>query len=109
LTSFLHYAWTPRSHSAPKSLYFSNLHEVFYARFTAIRLVDNNRTWTAIHSLAMLAYEGGFVDGVLIPQDKQIADTSELFTAISSEMPENPTIILSAIGLLLYLIRNRKR
>jgi hypothetical protein len=77
--------------------------------FTAIRLVDNNRTWTAIHSLALLAQEGGFTDGVLIPQDQQIATTSELFTTISSEMPENPTVILSAIGLLLYLIRQRRR
>ena len=77
--------------------------------FAAIRLVDNNRTWTAIHSLVMLGYEGGFIDGVLIPQDQQITATGELFSEISSEMPENPTIILSAIGMLLYLLRNRQR
>ena len=76
--------------------------------FTAIRLVDNNHSWTAIHSLAMLAREGGFIDGVLIPHDQQVTTTGELFAAISSEMPENPTIILSAIGLLLYLLRQRK-
>jgi hypothetical protein len=77
--------------------------------FTAIRLVDNNRTWTAIHSLVMLGYDGGFTDGILIPQDQQVASTSELFTTISSEVPENPTIVLSAIGLLLYLLRKRKQ
>ena len=80
-----------------------------YIAFTAIRLVDNNRTWTAIHSLVMLGCDGGFVDGVLIPQEQQVATTGELFTTISSEMPENPSIVLSAIGLLLYLLRNRKR
>ena len=77
--------------------------------FTAIRLVDNNRTWTAIHALVMLGYDGGFTDGVLIPQDQQVASTSELFTAISSEVPENPTIVLSAIGLMIYLLRKRKQ
>ena len=77
--------------------------------FAAIRLIDNNHTFTAIHSLALLGRDGGFTDGVLIPQDQQITETSELFATISSEMPENPTVILSAIGLLLYLIRNRKR
>ncbi|MCL2304495.1 MAG: hypothetical protein FWC43_04050 [Planctomycetaceae bacterium] len=75
--------------------------------FTAIRLVDNNNTWTAVHALALLARDGGFTDGVLIPRDQQIATTSELFETITSEMPENPTIILSAIGLLLYLLRQR--
>ena len=77
--------------------------------FTAIRLVDNNNTWTAIHSLILLGCDGGFVDGVLIPQDQQITASSELFAEISSEMPENPTVILSAIGLLLYLMRKRQR
>ena len=80
-----------------------------YIAFTAIRLVDNNNTWTAIHSLALLGRDGGFTDGVLIPQDQQITMTSDLFETISSEMPENPTVILSAISLLLYILRNRKR
>jgi len=80
-----------------------------YVAFTAIRLVDNQHTWTAIHSLALLGRDGGFTDGVLIPQDRQVAMTGDLFAEISSEMPENPTVILSAIGLLLYILRNRKR
>ena len=80
-----------------------------YIAFTAIRIVDSNHAWSALHSLVMLGRDGGFIDGVLIPQDQQIATTGELFATISSEMPENPTVILSAIGLLLYLIRNSKR
>ena len=79
-----------------------------YTVFTAIRLVDNNHTWTVIHSLVLLGYDGGFVDGVLIPQDKRIDSTSEMLAAISSEVPENPTIVLSAIGLLLYLCRKSR-
>jgi hypothetical protein len=77
--------------------------------FTAIRLVDNNHTWTAIHSLILLGYDGGFTDGVLIPQDQQVTTTGELFTTIASEVPENPAIVLSAIGLLLYVLRKRKQ
>jgi hypothetical protein len=76
--------------------------------FTAIRLVDNTHAWTAIHSLALLACDGGFSNGVLIPQDQQIATTGELFATISSEMPENPAVILSAIGMLLYLLRGKR-
>jgi hypothetical protein len=77
--------------------------------FTAIRLVDNDHTWSAIHSLTLLARDGGLIDGVRIPQDRQVAATGELLETISSEIPENPTIILSAVGLLLYLLRQRKR
>ena len=80
-----------------------------YIAFTAIRLVDNNNTWTAVHALALLGRDGGFVDGLLIPQDQQTTTTADLFSEISSEMPENPTVILSAIGLILYLLKNRKR
>ena len=76
--------------------------------FAAIRLVDGNHTWTAIHSLTLLGRDGGFTDGVLIPQNQQVATTGELFATIASEMPENPTVILSAIGLLLYLLRQRR-
>jgi hypothetical protein len=77
--------------------------------FTAIRLVDNDHTWRAIHSLALLGRDGGFTDSVLIPQDQQVATTGELFATISSEMPENPTVILSAIGILLSLWRQRRK
>ena len=75
----------------------------------AIRLVDNTHTWTAIHSLVLLGRDGGFVDGVLIPQDQQVMATCEIFRTVTSDMTESPTIILSAVGLLLTLLQQRRR
>ena len=75
----------------------------------AIRLVDNNHTWSAIHSLALLGRDSGFINGVRVPQDQRVATTNELLAAITSETPENPTIILSAIGLILYLIQQFRK
>ncbi|MGL6193672.1 MAG: hypothetical protein ACRC2T_02480 [Thermoguttaceae bacterium] len=76
---------------------------------SAIRLIDNNHTWSAIHSLALLGRDGGFVDGVRIPQDQQVSTASELLEMISSESAENPALVLSAIGLILYLLQQRGR
>jgi len=73
----------------------------------AIKLVDNNHTWSAIHSLALLGRDSGFINGVRVPQ--QVASTSALLDTITSETPENPTIIISAIGLILYLIQQFTR
>ena len=75
----------------------------------AIRLIDNNHTWSAIHSLALLGRDGGLINGVRIPQDQQLASANELLDIMTSEIPENPTIILSAIGLILYLIQQFKK
>jgi hypothetical protein len=42
----------------------------------AIRLVDNNHTWTAIHSLALLGRDSGYINGVRVPQEKQVSNHS---------------------------------
>jgi len=75
----------------------------------AVCLVDNNHTWTAIHSLALLGRDGGFIKGVLVPQDQQVATAGVLFETVASERPENPAIILAAIGLILNLIQLLRR
>jgi hypothetical protein len=75
----------------------------------AIRLVDNNHTWTAIHSLALLGRDSGYINGVRVPQNERVASASELFEAITTETPENPALVLSAIGLILYLIQQLSR
>ena len=77
--------------------------------FAALRLIDNNHTWSAIHSLALLGRDRGFINGVRVPQDQQVTSTTELLEAITSETPENPAIILSAIGLILYLLQQFKK
>jgi hypothetical protein len=71
----------------------------------AMRLVDNAHTWSAIHSLALLGRDSGLINGVRIPQDQQVASTNELLETITSATPENPAIILAAIGLILNLIQ----
>jgi hypothetical protein len=75
----------------------------------AVRLIDNNHTWSAIHSLALLGRDGGFISGVRVPQDRQVASANELLDAVTSETPENPAVILSAIGLILYLIQQFRK
>ena len=74
----------------------------------AVKLVDNNHTWRMIHSLALLGRDAGFVDGVRIPREQQ---TNAAFTALDTmleEVPENPALILTALGVLLSLIQLRK-
>ena len=71
----------------------------------AIRLVDNNHTWSAIHSLALLGRDSGLINGVRVPQDQQVASAKGVLDIAASETPENPALILAAIGLILNLIQ----
>ena len=71
----------------------------------AMRLIDNNHTWSAIHSLALLGRDSGLINGIRIPQDQQVTSTKDLLDTAMSETPENPILILAAIGLILNLIQ----
>ena len=74
----------------------------------AVKLVDSNSAWKVIHSLALLGQDAGIIDGVRIPRDQQ---TNVTFTALDTmleEVPENPALILTALGILLSLIRLRR-
>ncbi|MCL2624288.1 MAG: hypothetical protein FWD31_11550 [Planctomycetaceae bacterium] len=71
----------------------------------AIKLVDNNHTFAMIHALALLGRDTGWINGDRIPQaglPRAAVDT------ILTEMPENPALILTALGILLSLLQFRK-
>jgi len=74
----------------------------------AIKLVDNNHCWSVIHSLALLGRDTGWIDGVRIPQDQQAGIPRAAVDTILTEMPENPALILTALGILLSLLQLRK-
>ena len=75
----------------------------------AIRLVDNDRVWTIIHTLAILARDGGvYKDGTLIPESEAYPELiAELDAASQEALPECPILINVAVGLLLFLLQQR--
>ena len=76
---------------------------------TAIKLIDNDRCWTAIHALALLARDGGsFRDGVLIPESTVYSSyLAELDAASKYVLPGCPILIHAALGLILFLLQQR--
>ena len=75
----------------------------------ALRLVDDDRAWSIIHSLALLARDGGIdKDGTLIPESEEYPNLiAELNAASQEALPDCPVLIHSAIGLLLFLLQQR--
>jgi hypothetical protein len=74
----------------------------------AVRLVDNNNTWTMIHALVLLGRDAGWVNGVRIPQAEQENTTRQAVDTILAEIPESPTVILAAVGVLVSILQLRK-
>jgi hypothetical protein len=74
----------------------------------AVKLVNNDRTWTMIHALALLGQDAGWVNGVRIPRDQQANATFTALDTMIEEVPENPALILTALGILLSLIQLRR-
>jgi hypothetical protein len=74
----------------------------------AVKLVDNNHTWRMIHSLALLGRDAGWIEGVQIPRDQQANVTFTALDTMFEEVPENPALILTALGILLSLIQLRR-
>jgi hypothetical protein len=74
----------------------------------AVKLVDNNNPWTAIHALVLFGRDSGWVIGVRIPQAEQEDMTRDAFNTVLDEIPESPSIILAALGVLLYILQQRR-
>ena len=71
----------------------------------AIRIVDNNTAWAAAFALAQLVRDGFRIENSLIPQS--VGDVS--VESIAREAcPECPAVGLTALGLLIYLLQQRK-
>lgn len=72
----------------------------------AIKVVDNNRAWDVVHGLALLISEGFDFNTLFIPGVP--GDIFDMSRSIANEtMPECPAAIISAIGVLLFLVRTR--
>ena len=71
----------------------------------AIRIVDNNTSWAAAFALAQLVRDGFGMENSLIPQS--VGDVS--VEGIAREAcPECPAVGLAALGVLLYLLQQRR-
>ena len=72
----------------------------------AMRILDNNNSWAVVHGMALLIRDGFQGSGTLVPENGD-RDVFEMSRRIASEtMPENPGAVLSAIGLILFLLQN---
>lgn len=72
----------------------------------AIRIIDHNTAWSAVYALAQLIRDGLGYEGSLIPQS---AGTDISVESIAREAcPECPAVGLAAVGLLLYLLQQRR-
>ena len=74
----------------------------------AVKIVDNNHAWTVVHGMAILIQDKiGFNDS-LVPGES--GDVFEMSRRIADEtMPECPAAVISAIGVILFLLQNRHR
>jgi hypothetical protein len=72
----------------------------------AVRIVDNNTSWAAVFALAQLVRDGFAVDGSLIPQSG--GNNISVETIAREACPECPAVGLAALGILLYLLQQRK-
>ena len=76
--------------------------------YAAIRVVDNNHAWTAVHSMALLLQGGMNTEAALVPGDS--GDMFDTMRNVAVEtMPECPSAVLTAIGIILFLLQRRKK
>lgn len=71
----------------------------------AIRIIDNNKSWTAVYALAQLVRDGFGYEGTLIPQS--IGNGLSVEQIASEACPECPAVGLTALGIILYLLQQR--
>ncbi len=71
----------------------------------AIKILDSNSAWNVVYSLILAAQEGiGF--SPLIPEGTDVFEQSR--SVAQETMPSCPTAVISAIGLILFLLRKKK-
>ena len=77
--------------------------------FAALRVIDNDRAWNVVHSMALLAQDGGvFKDGVLIPEaDAYQSSMAELNDVAQEILPGSPILLHAVIGLLLLILQRK--
>ncbi len=75
----------------------------------AMRIVDHDRSWNAIHAMALLVRDGGlFQDGVLIPESTAYQNNVNDLNDVAKEiLPNCPVLVHAAVGLLLLILQRR--
>ncbi len=74
------------------------------AVLTALKIVDNDKAWTACFALVTLAFEMQN-ESVKIPGDEAVNLSLESCCRVFSEIEtENPVLVISAIGLLIQVL-----
>lgn len=73
----------------------------------AVRILDNNNAWAVVHGMALLVQEGFPFDGSLVPESGDVFEMSR--RVASDTMPECPAAVISAIGVILFLLQNRNK
>ena len=71
----------------------------------AVKIVDNNHAWAVVHGMAILIQDRV---SPLVPGEG--SDVFEMSRRVAEEtMPECPAAVISAIGVILFLLQNRQR
>ena len=71
----------------------------------AVKILDNNNAWRVVHSMALLIQDGIDFDFAFVPGE---GDVFEMSRRVAKEtMPECPAAVISAIGVILFVLQNR--
>ncbi len=71
----------------------------------AVKILDNNNAWTIVHGMALLIEDGFGFNASLVPGES--GDVFEMSRRVASEtMPECPAAVISAIGVILFVLQN---
>ena len=74
----------------------------------AVKIVDSNSAWQVVHGMALLIQDGIGFDASFVPG--QSGDVFEMSRRVAEEtMPECPAAVISAIGVILFVLQNRQR
>ena len=72
----------------------------------AVKILDNNNAWNVVHGMALLIEDGFGFSSALVPG--QNGDVFEMSRRVAEDtMPECPAAVISAIGVILFVLQNR--
>ena len=74
----------------------------------AVKILDNNNAWAVVHGMALLIEDGfGFNTALVLGQNGDVFEMSR--RVVEETMPECPAAVISAIGVILFVLQNRQR
>ena len=74
----------------------------------AVKILDSNHAWQVVHGMALLIEDGFGFNAAFVPGES--GDVFEMSRRVAEEtMPECPAAVISAIGVILFVLQNRQR